>query len=165
MMFMALELTRYQRFFGTGPRGLALGLASFALATWLAPLLDLGSVHGNPALGFGALMAASAVTVAIVFWAVKSLPPGDRGKKLTTTGAFKYFRHPLYAAFLLGFDWGFALYMDDWMFMLWAALQFPLWHWNIVGEERLMQGVFPGEYEAYAAKTGRFFPRISLRFW
>lgn len=155
------ELSTYQRFFGTGPRGLALALASFALAVMAAPALGLGAVHGNALFGKMALGASALITVAIVFWSVKSLPPEARGRKLTTTGAFKYFRHPLYAAFLLGFIWGFALYLDNWVYLLWAALQFPLWHWNIGGEERLMQGVFPGEYEAYCAKTGRFFPR----FW
>ena len=42
----------------------------------------------------------------------------------------------------------------------WAVLLHPVWHWNIRSEEQLMCDAFPGEYEAYCAKTGRFFPKL-----
>lgn len=161
MAGMATTPGTYQRIFGTGPRGLALSLASLVLALWLAPRLGLGPVHGSATAATVFFFAGALVTVVIVFWAVKSLPPGERGRTLVTTGAFRYFRHPLYGAFLIGFDGGLALYIDDWALVFWALAQFPLWHWNIRAEERLMAGIFPGEYEAYCRRTGRFFPR----FW
>ncbi|KAB2841763.1 MAG: hypothetical protein F9K45_07605 [Melioribacteraceae bacterium] len=99
----------------------------------------------------------SAVTLVIIIWSVKSLPPTDRGNKLITNGVFKYFRHPLYGAFLSFFDFGLAVFLNNWIYIIWAILQHPLWHWNIKGEEKLMKDAFPGEYEKYCEKTGRFF--------
>ena len=43
-------MTPYQRVFGTGPRGLAFGLLSFALVLWLDDFLSLAPMHGSQSL-------------------------------------------------------------------------------------------------------------------
>ncbi len=155
-----LFMNTYQRLFGTGPRGLLLGLTMLYGAWWLEKTYDLGPFHGSPLIGWAALIAGSIITAVILIWAVRSLPPSERGRKLASNGAFKYFRHPLYAAFLLGFGPGLVIYLDGWFYILSLVLQFPLWHWNIRAEERLMTSAFPGEYEQYCLRTGRFFPKL-----
>ncbi|MCK5166487.1 MAG: isoprenylcysteine carboxylmethyltransferase family protein [Rhodospirillaceae bacterium] len=153
-------MNTYQRLFGTGPRGLLLGLLMLYVAWWGEKTYGLGSVHGSVGVGWAALIIGSVITAVILFWAVKSLPPSERGKNLITTGAFKYFRHPLYAAFLLGFGPGLVFYLDGWFYILSSILQFPMWHWNIRAEEKLMANAFPREYEQYCQHTGRFFPKL-----
>ncbi len=154
-------MTRYQRIFGTGPRGLMLSLATLGCAAALTRRFGPFPIHGSDFVGRLALGVSLVATLAVAGWSVKSLPPIDRGTTLVTSGAFKYFRHPLYASFLTFFNFGLAVYVDDWMFLGWALAQQPIWHWNMRGEERLMLAAFGEEYDSYCARTGRFVPR----FW
>ena len=103
------------------------------------------------------------MSLALIIWSVKSLPAAERGNKLCTTGAFKYVRHPLYAAFLSIFDFGLAIYLNSYIFILWAILLHPIWHYIVRYEERLMIDIFKEEYVDYQKKTGQFFPKLALR--
>lgn len=153
-------MTPYQRIFGTGPRGSAFGLLSFAVALWLDDAMELAPLHGSQTISIVALAMGSLITVAIIAWSLIALPPSQRGRALVKVGPFAYVRHPLYAAFLIGFDCGFAVYMDGWIFLLWAFLQYLLWHLNVAGEERLMEQEFGQAYREYCRATGRFLPRF-----
>lgn len=153
-------MTPYQRIFGTGPRGLVFGLLSFAIVLWLDEFLNLPPMHGSQVWSKISLATGTVVTSAIVVWSLVALPPSLRGKELVTAGPFQYVRHPLYAAFLIGFNFGLGGFMDGWVFLFWAILQYPLWHLNIAGEERLMHQYFGQDYSDYCRKTGRFLPRF-----
>lgn len=152
----------YQRIFGSGPIGLFISLL---LLLFISIFLERNFSHlqitGSYFLRYFILIALSIITVLIILWSIKSLPPTDRGNKLITTGAFKYFRHPLYGAFLSFFNFGLAFFLNNWIYILWAIIQHPIWHWIIDREEELMQKEFPGKYKKYSLKTGRFFPRFS----
>jgi protein-S-isoprenylcysteine O-methyltransferase Ste14 len=153
-------MNTYQRVFGTGPRGLLISGLLLGGTWYLAPLAGLPSVHGVPLVGGISLAVAVVLTAALVGWSLKSLPVEARGQSLIVGGAFHYFRHPLYAAFLLFFNFGLALWFDNALYLVWALAQHPVWHLNIRGEEALMRDAFPGDYEAYCETTGRFFPRL-----
>jgi len=152
-------MTPFQRIFGTGPHGLALSLVMLAAAWVVTRLIDVYPIHGHEGLGLSILFVSIVVTSAGVVWSLKSLPVDSRGRELITKGAFRYVRHPLYASFLLSFDFGLAVYLDHWIYVFWALAQFPLWHANVAGEERLMHKKFGAAYAAYAACTGRFVPK------
>jgi protein-S-isoprenylcysteine O-methyltransferase Ste14 len=154
-------MNKYEKIFGTGPRGLFISALLFFASSLFEKPFALPSITDNDFLRYTVFCALSALAAALIVWSVRSLPPSDRGNKLITAGAFKYFRHPLYAAFLTFFDFGLAVLMNNWIYILWALVQRPVWHWNIKGEEKLMGKEFPGEYEKYCAVTGRFFPA----FW
>jgi protein-S-isoprenylcysteine O-methyltransferase Ste14 len=100
------------------------------------------------------------VTLAAIIWSVKSLPASERGKKLSTRGAFKYVRHPLYAAFLSIFNFGLALFLNSYIYLLWAVILHPVWHLLVHHEERLMVDIFGQSYVEYQRRTGRFLPRL-----
>ncbi len=102
------------------------------------------------------------LTLFIIVWSVRSLPTADRGNKLCTSGAFRYVRHPLYAAFLSVFNFGLAVYLSNFIFIIWAVLLHPIWHYIIKYEERLMVDIFGDEYVVYQKKTGRFFPGLTF---
>jgi protein-S-isoprenylcysteine O-methyltransferase Ste14 len=99
--------------------------------------------------------------VALVVWSLRSLPPSARGRQLCTQGAFRYVRHPLYAAFLSHFNFALALFLGHPIYLLWAIALHPIWHVLMRSEERLMLRDFGEPYREYAARTGRFIPR----FW
>ena len=155
-----MTLTPYQRIFGAGPRGVLLSALTFGLAAALEHWLNLPPLHGMPPLGIAALTTGIVLTTAVVTWSLRALPPETRGKELVTTGAFHYVRHPLYAAFLGPFDLGLVLFLDSWIYLAWAALQYPIWHLNVAAEERLMQDEFGAEYTEYCRTTGRFLPKL-----
>ncbi len=153
-------MNSYQRIFGTGPRGAVISVALLVLTGYLEPVLALPVIHGRDYVGGVVFIVSIILTIGLIGWSVKSLPPNERGRKLVTEGAFKWFRHPLYGAFLLFFNFGLALLLDNWIYLLWAVLQFPVWHLNIAGEEALVRDAFGEEYDNYCRVTGRFFPRI-----
>lgn len=153
-------MTQYERIFGTGPRGIAVTLMMFFVAFVTVDWAGPWPIHERSVLGLAALGVSLVGTLATAAWALRSLPPAERGTSLVTSGAFRYFRHPLYASFLTFFDFGLAVYLDDWAFVIWAVAQHPIWHWNMRGEERLMRREFGEEYDTYCAGTGRFIPRL-----
>jgi protein-S-isoprenylcysteine O-methyltransferase Ste14 len=158
--------TSYQRIFGAGPRGLAISVLLLVLTVWANRKLHLPSILAQNSARYAVFAVLTIMTVSIILWSVKSLPPANRGTALVTRGVFRYMRHPLYGAFLCCFDFGLAVLLNSWLYVLWAIVQLPVWHWNIGAEEALMRQAFPGEYDAYCRVTGRFFPRLwSKTFW
>lgn len=152
--------TKLSKLFGSGPAGLLISLVLFFIANWLNTRIHLPPLSHNQFLLKAVFFVSILATLVVIVWSVQSLPTADRGNKLCTTGAFKYVRHPLYAAFLSVFDFGLAVYLNSYIFVLWAVLLHPLWHYVIRYEERLMVDVFGAAYLEYQKKTGRFFPRL-----
>ena len=153
-------MNTYERIFGSGPRGVIISLALFAVAFMLEDGIGLPSITHNDAIRHLGFSVASLIALAILIWSLKSLPPNERGKHLVTAGALKYFRHPLYAAFLSCFNFGFALLLNNWIYLVWAILLHPVWHLNVSTEEAMLKRAFGKEYEAYCKTTGRFFPKL-----
>jgi protein-S-isoprenylcysteine O-methyltransferase Ste14 len=150
----------YQRIFGVGPVGTLISLVLLGMAAGLRQQLHLPSLELSFPPRLAVLVIASCGAAAIIVWSVRSLPVDSRGRELCTRGAFSVFRHPLYAAFLSVFNFGFALFLNHSVFLFWAVALHPLWHWLVRREERLMVDGFGEEYEHYAERTGRFFPRL-----
>ena len=150
----------YQRFFGAGPAGFLISLLLLGVSGLLENRFSGFQIIANDLLRYSVFALLSLVAALMALWSVISLPLNERGTKLITVGAFKYFRHPLYGAFLSFFNFGLAFLLNNWIYIFWAVIQHPVWHWVIRGEEKLMQQLFPGDYEEYAQKTGRFFPRV-----
>lgn len=151
-------MNKYQKIFGAGPRGLFISLFLFMLALWKKDELGLPTIIDNYPVRLTILIISIILTNIMVIWSLKSLPPKFRGEYLVTTGAFAYFRHPLYGAFLSFFNFGLAIYLNNYIFIIWALILFPIWHLNIKYEENLMLGKFGDEYLEYSKKVPRFFP-------
>ncbi len=150
----------FKKLFGSGPVGVSLSLALFFIAWWFKKRLPLPLLSNNRVLLDIVFYISIFIAASIILWSVKSLPATDRGNKLCTTGAFRYVRHPLYAAFLSVFNFGLAIWLNSWIFILWAVLLHPIWHFVIRSEEKYMIELFGQSYIAYGKKTGRFFPRL-----
>jgi protein-S-isoprenylcysteine O-methyltransferase Ste14 len=154
-------MNNFQRIFGTGPRGLIISVVLLLLSFWVNPILNIPEIHGNNTIGVSVFGVAIILTILLIVWSAKSLNPSQRGRELVTSGAFRFFRHPLYAAFLTFFNFGLAIYLDNYIFIFWAILQHFVWHVNVAKEEKMISGIFPQTYDEYCKRTGRFFPR----FW
>ncbi len=156
-------MNTYERLFGSGPVGMVGSIVLFAAAFFLEDSLGSLSLGLSFPLRLSILVVTCLMALGLIAWSVRSLPPGERGRTLVTTGAFRYFRHPLYAAFLTFFNFGLALFLDHGVFLVWAVLLHPLWHLVIRREEASMHKTFPDVYQTYCQSTGRFFPRLFSR--
>ncbi len=154
----------YQRLFGSGPRGVFYSVVMFAIAVTIKETAGLPVISNNELFRYIIFGACTAVTIIIVIWSLHSLPVKDRGRKLITSGAFRYFRHPLYAAFVSFFDFGFAVLLNNWIYIMWAILMIPIWQLNLRYEEKLMLDNFGEAYSDYCNETWRFFPKIHNLF-
>lgn len=150
----------YERMFGSGPRGASLAIMLLILAYYLEDTVGLDAVFANDIIRYSLFIIFSMVGVIIIVWSLASLPPKRRGVKLVTNGAYRYFRHPLYAAFLLFLNVGVAILLNNWVYFIWAILMFPMWSVNVRSEEKLMHREFGDEYNVYCRNTWRFFPKL-----
>ena len=80
--------------------------------------------------------------------------------QLCIVGPFKYFRHPMYAAWITFISFGTALFLNSWVYIVWAILLHPIWHKLVSKEEQMMVELFANDYIVYAEQVGRFIPRI-----
>ena len=97
--------------------------------------------------------------VVLLLWTVYTLRSWWIENRLCTNGPFRWFRHPLYAAWITFICPGAALYLGSWVLLAWALSLHPVWHRLVIREEKVMVGSFGDEYRRYAARTGRFVPR------
>ncbi len=102
--------------------------------------------------------------VALAGWAISANRPGNfnirpipkAGGALVTQGPYRWIRHPMYTAFLLG-AWSLArTAVRDEAWLAWYVLTLVLWLKSRY-EERWMLAQHPG-YADYRQQTKRFIP-------
>ncbi len=150
----------YERLFGSGPRGGLMSTILLVLAYYLEDRVGLPEILKNYEIRYSVFIGFIILGIALIIWSLVSLPLKARGRKLVRTGAFHFFRHPLYAAFLLFSNVGIAFLLNNWIYMIWVLILFPLWSLNVRSEEILMRKAFGEEYEAYCRTTWRFVPKL-----
>lgn len=106
----------------------------------------------------------AALGVALAGWAISANRPGNfnirpiprSGGTLVTQGPYRWIRHPMYTAFLLG-AWALArTAVRDEAWLAWYVLTLVLWLKSRY-EERWMLAQHPG-YADYRQQTKRFVP-------
>ena len=152
-----------QKLFGVGPIGAVISFVLLAVAVWLDRLSGHAAILANPAplKIVGAVLAV--IGLGLHFWTMWQLRKWWGKDELCTAGPFKWFRHPMYAAWITFILPAFALYLNSWIVLFFVALLHPIWGKLVSREEKMMLEKFPDKYGEYAAQTGRFFPRIWKR--
>jgi protein-S-isoprenylcysteine O-methyltransferase Ste14 len=125
---------------------------------WSTLLGEKGDPH------FGVLHIASYAFLGLGFYLLSSawnvLYEAQRASRLATTGPYARIRHPQYVAFvmiLLGFLLQWPTLLTLVMFPILVAMYGRL----AVTEEREMSERFGAEFDAYAARTPRFVPKLA----
>jgi protein-S-isoprenylcysteine O-methyltransferase Ste14 len=157
---------------GAAPRardrrlGSLLVAAQLALLAWVAWRALPAFLGAGPDRAGGVAWLVLGAAVALAGWAVSANRPGNfnihpepkaRGR-LVRHGPYRWIRHPMYAALLIGAV-ATALAcrrLDAWLATLALLLVLEV---KARLEERWMAQVHP-EYAAYRERTGRFLPRV-----
>jgi len=151
---------KLQKIFGVGPMGASISLLLLALFAWVDRMI------GHPVLVFYAPsiktfgLSLVILGLGLHFWAFWTLRNWWKYDQLCTMGPFKYFRHPMYAAWITFISSGIALYLNSWVYCIWVIVLHPIWHQLVKKEESNMIGAFGDVYKAYARRTGRFVPKM-----
>lgn len=156
-------MNAFLRIFGAGPLGVVLTVASIGVAVALSNRFPSGALGLPSPLRYALLGSAVLAALAGAVWSFRSLPVAQRGRGLCVQAAYRWVRHPLYASFITLGAPGLALFLNHVVFLVWLPVLHVIWHLVIPLEERLMVERFGDEYRTYAARTGRFVPRVRSR--
>lgn len=154
-----MEENKLKKIFGVGPTGAAVTLLMLVLFVWLDAII------GHPVIMDNAILMKTVGVLLIVLglglhgWSYATLRSWWSGDQLCTRGPFRYFRHPMYAAWITFVCPGVALYRNAWVYLVWILMIHPFWHALVRKEETTMTGFFGDAYREYARETGRFVPR------
>jgi protein-S-isoprenylcysteine O-methyltransferase Ste14 len=154
---------RLIKIFGVGPAGALISFVLLVIFGWAEIRLGHAEILPYPLLA--RLLGAALVLAGLYlhFWSFFTLRQWWADDGLCTNGPFRYFRHPMYAAWITFIAAGLSLFLNGWLILLWAVLLHPIWHRLVRREEKMMLTHFGETYRAYAARTGRFVPRIATR--
>lgn len=150
-----------RRLFGIGPLGMTVSFAVLAAAFLLDRQLACPAILADPLPLRLAGIALAAAGFCLLGWGARTLRSWWKNGELCTGGPFRWFRHPIYAAYLTFLFPAAALLLNSWPLLITAGLLHPLWHLLVRYEEAMMLERFAEQYRDYMGRTGRFIPRIS----
>jgi protein-S-isoprenylcysteine O-methyltransferase Ste14 len=110
-----------------------------------------------------AILVLAVLSALILLWTAHPVITGkERPDHVVDTGPFRYVRHPLYLAALLGYG-GTAISS---LSLLSLALLIPIFvFYNYIAsyEEKLLEARFGEAYGEYGRRTGKWLPRVARR--
>jgi protein-S-isoprenylcysteine O-methyltransferase Ste14 len=116
-------------------------------------------------------VVAGALGIAALAWVHRELGRNfaatlhlrDQGHTLVTSGPYRWVRNPMYTSIYLILISFFLVSANCVIGLSWFGGFTALMISRVPREEALMQEQFGEEYRAWAARTGRFMPRIQVR--
>ena len=148
----------YMRLWNVGPPGLLFSLAIIhglhhAEQTFLLKTFSLSSGW------FFALITLTTLDALILlFWVLFSLPPKNRGIKLSKKGVYGFVRHPIYTAIVYHIPILCALSWGSYLILLFLPVHHIIWGKLVEREEKYLVGIFGQEYLDYMNEVPRFIP-------
>ena len=96
--------------------------------------------------------------IIILFWILFSLPPKERGIKLSKRGIYAFIRHPVYTVIMFHFPIFYFLLFRSFGGLLVVPVIYLFWTKIIVREEEYLVGIFGQDYVDYMREVPRFIP-------
>ena len=150
----------FKNVFGMGPTCMVLGAVVVCLLYFAGLALGIPPIQIPEQASVAIFALGIILAVSLSAWSFASLPPAKRGKVLVTSGAYKYFRHPIYASILDFFLVGLAFYLKSYFVLLSVAVLLLVWARLVDFEEKELAKVFGGRYKEYQKRTKKFIPRL-----
>ena len=155
---------------------IALALRVGGLGIWLFPptyvfvpsWVDWAGMNLPSGLRWAAAGVALFIVPPLVAWAQRHLGHNvtttvvtKEDHQLVTSGPYRWIRHPLYTFGLL-FFLSIAVLSSNWIPLIAELVVLLALFARLPKEEARLAARFGDEYRAYAQRTGRFLPKISL---
>jgi len=151
---------KLKKIFGIGPTGAIISIFLLIVSFWTDSIVNLSIITDYVSLVKAIGIVLILFGLGLHFWSFFTLRNWWIDDKLCTRGSFKYFRHPMYAAWITFICPGLALYLNSWLYWVWILSLHLLWHKLVEKEEMIMINTFGDTYKDYARRTGRFLPKI-----
>jgi protein-S-isoprenylcysteine O-methyltransferase Ste14 len=149
-----------KKIFGSGPLCFIVGAIIIGVFHGLEYLFKVPKIPISEFLATAIFIVAVALMFMLAVWGFLSLPVKKRGKGLVTNKAFKYFRHPIYAAFLDFFVFGLGFYLKSFGILIAGIILIFICGKLVEKEENYLIKQFGKKYIDYQKKTKKFIPRI-----
>ena len=149
-----------KKLFGSGPLCFIAGVIIIGAFYSFEYLFKIPKIPVSEFLATTIFVVAIALTFVLGIWGFLSLPVKKRGEELVTNKAFKYFRHPIYAAFLDFFVFGLGFYLKSFGILTAGIILIFICGKLVEKEENYLIKQFGKEYIDYQKKTKKFIPRI-----
>ena len=148
----------YLRLWNVGPPGLVFSVFAVHGLHRLAPARELKTFSiGEQWLGAPrALIALDAV--GLLCWGLFSLPPKNRGRKLSKKGIYAFIRHPIYTVIIYHMPILCSLVWGSFLLLFFLPLHHIIWVKIVQKEEEYLIGIFGQEYLDYMDEVPRFIP-------
>jgi protein-S-isoprenylcysteine O-methyltransferase Ste14 len=91
--------------------------------------------------------------------ALTPTPVPLEGAGLRTSGSYRFVRHPIYSALLL-ITLGFVIAVGSLASWVWALVIVGFFWGKSRWEDTLLRENYPGEWDAWASRTGALIPRL-----
>ena len=153
-----LKPRHYKRLWNVGPPGLALSLLLIYLTLQYETAFNIKGYETNnmwvDVLFFLVLLEA----LFILFWTLFSLPPKNRGKKLSKKGIYSFVRLPIYTVIVFHANILASLWVGSYLLLFLVPLQYLLWSKMAIKEEEYLVSIFGQDYIDYMSNVSRFIP-------
>ena len=137
-----LNPKHYNRLWNVGPPGLLFSVSVVHGVHYLEKLFRLRgfSLEGP---WFWALITLVVLdATALLFWVLFSLPPKDRGRKLSKKGIYSFIRHPIYTVIIYHMTVLYALSWGSFLLLFFLPLHHAIWTKLVQKEVEYLVGIF-----------------------
>ena len=155
-----MNISKYQKRFGVGFHGVIISWILLGLLWLLDRALNHVEISNQPRSL--RIIGGILFVVWIIWhiWTTQAIRSWWKYDRLCIKGPYRFVRHPMYAGFVFLLGVAIALMFNSWILLLWPIMGYSIMFFLVRKEEEMMKTVFGDEYNRYAARTGRLFPRF-----
>ena len=153
-----LSPKHYRRLWNVGPPGLVFSIFLIHGIHGIEQALDLKTFSLGETFFWVLISLTTLDALAILFWVLFSLPPKDRGRRLSKKGIYSLIRHPIYTVIIYHMTILYALSWGSFLLLFFLPLHHAIWAKTVQKEEEYLVGIFGQEYLDYMDEVPRFIP-------
>tara|TARA_B100000427_G_scaffold326243_1_gene334526 strand:+ start:2735 stop:3241 length:507 start_codon:yes stop_codon:yes gene_type:complete len=148
----------YNRLWNVGPPGLVFSISLVHALRWVEKALELTTFSLEEQWLWLLMALVSLDAILLLFWVLFSLPPKERGKKLSKKGIYGLIRHPIYTVIVYHVPILYALSWGSFLLLFFLPFHHMIWIKIVQKEEEYLVGIFGEEYLDYMDEVPRFIP-------
>lgn len=148
----------YLRLWNVGPPGFLFSVAIVHGLHYAEQALLLKTFSLSSGWLWGLMTIVELDAIVLLVWVLFSLPPKERGIKLSKKGIYGFIRHPIYTAIVYHMPILYALSWGSFLILFFLPVHHIIWGKLVGREEKYLVGIFGQEYLDYMNEVPRFVP-------